>query len=185
MLTVLVNSRLVGGKFGERLEDAQETSGLKNRGISFLRTILEYSRESHNFLSHGKFRPGHFTPNSRIRGLHIAQSKTDFMTPSNQEILHSYRNLLRTGLHAVQYAKPARYTVQSRLRNAYRTNGSADFNAEKIQNTLLFLKNAAKETGLEHRILKNLLHVWWYQTKGFRKEYGSMAFVGFVLVLAN
>lgn len=84
------------------------------------------------------------------------------MTPSSQEIVRSYRHLYRHALYAVQYAAPARYTLRILLRNAYRTGNAADFDAQKINNTVTFLEGAAKEKGLEHRILKNLLHTWFW-----------------------
>lgn len=85
------------------------------------------------------------------------------MIPSSQEIVRSYRQVYRHALHAVQYAAPARYTLRILLDNAYRTGDAADFDAQKIKNTLTFLEGAAKEKGLEHRILKNLLHTWYWE----------------------
>ncbi|MCJ1458874.1 hypothetical protein MMC28_009248 [Mycoblastus sanguinarius] len=85
-------------------------------------------------------------------------------------IVQSYRNLYRHALHAVQYSSPARYTLRSLLRNAYRTKTAADFDAEKIKNTLTFLHYAGKEKGLEHRLLKNLLHVWWWEANDRKKQ---------------
>lgn len=84
------------------------------------------------------------------------------MNPSSQEILKSYRQLYRHAMYAVQYAAPARYTLRILLENAYRTGNAADFDPKKIANTITFLKGAAKEKGLEHRILKNLLHTWFW-----------------------
>ena len=85
------------------------------------------------------------------------------MSVSGQEIVRSYRQLYRHGLHAVQYAAPARYTLKILLENAYRTGNAADYDAQKINNTLTFLEGAAKEKGLEHKILKNLLHTWYWE----------------------
>ena len=90
------------------------------------------------------------------------------MIPSKQEIVRSYRQLYRQSLHAVQYAVPARYTVRILLRNAYRAGNAADFDAQKINNTLTFLNGAAKERGLEHKILKNLLHTWYWRVDNKR-----------------
>ncbi|MCJ1299373.1 hypothetical protein MMC08_002165 [Hypocenomyce scalaris] len=87
----------------------------------------------------------------------------DGMTPTAKEIIQSYRQLYRHGLQAVQYSSPARHTLKDRLRRAYRNGTAADFDAEKIENTIQFLSNAAKEKGMEHRIVKNLLHAWWWE----------------------
>lgn len=88
-----------------------------------------------------------------------------FMSASRQQIIRSYRNLYRHGLHAVQYASPARYSVKALIENAYRTGKLAHFDNQKINNTLTFLHGAAKEKGLEHRILKTLLHTWWWENR--------------------
>lgn len=87
------------------------------------------------------------------------------MTGNPQEIVRTYRSLYRQGLHAVQFSSPARHTLKTVLRNSYRNGTAADFNAQKIQNTVTFLNYAAKETGLEHKLLKNLLHVWWWTSQ--------------------
>jgi len=77
---------------------------------------------------------------------------------SKQEIIHAYRKLYRSGLRAVQYSKPARYSLQAQLRAAFREPG-ATFNAEGCRRTVWFFNAAAQEAGLEHRILRNLLRV--------------------------
>ena len=87
------------------------------------------------------------------------------MNSSSPEILKSYRQLYRHAMYAVQYAAPARYTLRILLENAYRTGNAADFDPQKIANTITFLKGAAKEKGLEHRILKNLLHTWFWDAE--------------------
>ena len=92
------------------------------------------------------------------------------MSVSSHEIVRSYRNLYRHGLHAVQYAAPARYTLRILLENEYRTGNAADYDAQKIKNTLTFLKGAAKEKGLEHKILKNLLHTWYWEVNAVNRR---------------
>ena len=84
------------------------------------------------------------------------------MSPSVQEIVGSYRLLYRHVLSAVQYAVPARYTARTLLQNAYRTGIAADYDAQKINNTITFLEGAAREKGLEHKILKSLLYTWYW-----------------------
>ena len=85
------------------------------------------------------------------------------MVSNSKEILRSYRHLYRHGMYAIQYASPAKYTLRILLENAYRTGSAADFDPLKISNTLIFLEGAAKEAGLEHKILKNLLHTWFWE----------------------
>lgn len=89
------------------------------------------------------------------------------------DIVKSYRDLYRSALRAVQFSSPSRCTLKSHLRLAYRSNDTNAFNPAKVKNTLLFLKHAAEEKGLEHRLLKSLLHVWWWQeiSSRQRREY--------------
>ena len=94
------------------------------------------------------------------------------MIPSSQEIVRSYRRIYRHAMYVVQYAAPARYTLKILLRNAYRMGNPTDYDAQKIDNTVTFLQGAAKEKGLEHKILKNLLHTWYWTVNGgkYRKR---------------
>lgn len=82
---------------------------------------------------------------------------------SNTEIIHAYRHLYRELLRAVRYATPARYTARDALRRAFRE--PRRFNSQEVERTRWFLSAAAKEAGLEHRILKNLLYVSWYRNE--------------------
>lgn len=92
------------------------------------------------------------------------------MVASSQEIVRSYRQLYRRGLHAVKYAAPGRYTLKILLENEYRTGNAADFDAQKINNTLTFLEGAAKDKGLEHKIVKNLLHTWYWEVNASKQR---------------
>ena len=98
------------------------------------------------------------------------------MTVDRYAIVRSYRSLYRHALRAVQYSSPARYTLKNHLRLAYRGSSVEAFSPIRIDNTLLFLKHAAEERGFEHRMLKNLLHVWWWQAQPSRqkKEYVNL-----------
>ena len=78
-------------------------------------------------------------------------------------VVQAYRSLYRAGLHAIQYSSPARYTLKRVLETAFRNGKPLEFQPARIANTILFLENAAKETGMEHKILKNLLHTRWWQ----------------------
>lgn len=88
------------------------------------------------------------------------------MTASTLHILRSYRRLYRQALHAVRYAVPARYVVRDELRHAYRSGSAANFSHEKINRTVAFLKSATEKAGTAHKILKNLIHVWWWAPLG-------------------
>lgn len=81
--------------------------------------------------------------------------------PTKGDILLSYRRLYRHGLQAVQYSAPARYNLRDRLRQRYRKGVTTDYDEPKIENTIEFLRGAAQERGLEHQIVKQLVHVWW------------------------
>jgi hypothetical protein len=84
---------------------------------------------------------------------------------SNTTIIHAYRHLYQHLLRAVQYSKPARYIARDRLRNAFRNSKTEEYDAKRLARTLEFLDGAAKTTGLEHKIVKNWVHVWWGRGK--------------------
>jgi hypothetical protein len=75
------------------------------------------------------------------------------------EVIHAYRNLYRSLLHAVQYSSPARYIARDQLRAAFREPPRQPLDGEAVKRTIWFLEAAARERGLEHKILKNLLRV--------------------------
>jgi hypothetical protein len=79
---------------------------------------------------------------------------------SNKVIVLAYRHLYRAGLRAVSYTTPNRYVLRDRLRRAFRESPTSDFEPERIANTVQFLNNAAKDRGLEHRLVKSLCRVW-------------------------
>jgi hypothetical protein len=89
---------------------------------------------------------------------------------SREAIIHAYRHLYRQSLRAVQFSKPARYDLRDRLRLAFRRGSPNDFDAHKVENTLEFLRYATRENGVEHKIVKNLLFVWWTQKNGGRNK---------------
>ncbi|KAI7091251.1 hypothetical protein KC356_g815 [Hortaea werneckii] len=92
-------------------------------------------------------------------------------SPSRQEVVQVYRRLFTSALRAVQYSKPARYVCRDRIRDAFRNSPADSFDLNKVDRTLAFLNNAAKHKGLEHRIVKNLMFVWWEQAKLMRRPY--------------
>lgn len=87
------------------------------------------------------------------------------MTASTLQILHSYRHLYRHALYAVRYAVPERYVIRDELRRAYRSGSVADFNREKIVETVAFLQSATEEAGTAHKIVRNITHMWWWQER--------------------
>jgi hypothetical protein len=82
------------------------------------------------------------------------------MSAANQEVIHAYRHLYRAALRAVQYSKPARFAARDTLREAFREPG-ASLRPEPVRRTVWFLKQAAREAGIEHRIVRNLLRTAW------------------------
>ncbi|KAH8678075.1 hypothetical protein BX600DRAFT_431379 [Xylariales sp. PMI_506] len=80
------------------------------------------------------------------------------------EVVHAYRNLYRHGLRAVQFSKPARYVLRDKLRVGFREKG-AKLEPVRIARTVQFLGSATKSSGLEHKVLKNLLMIHHLNTK--------------------
>lgn len=104
-----------------------------------------------------------------------------FTTMAERAILRAYRHVLRHSLRAIHFSKPARYTLRDRLRWAFRKGNASDFDQQKIANTLEFLHYATRQNGLEHKILKNLLLVWWHQDRGGRTRNKSKSRYDFLL----
>ncbi|ROT40252.1 DUF1763-domain-containing protein [Sodiomyces alkalinus F11] len=75
---------------------------------------------------------------------------------SREEIIHAYRHLYRGLLHAVQFATKGRFVARDQLRRAFRDK-NATFDREAVKRTIWFVEAAARERGLEHKILKNLI----------------------------
>lgn len=79
-------------------------------------------------------------------------------------IISAYRHLYRQGLKAVNYSTPARHVLVRILRSSFRSTPVSEFNPLKIANTLGFLRRASDIMGLEHKIVKNLVMVrYWEQ----------------------
>ena len=82
--------------------------------------------------------------------------------PTPRDIRTAYRHLFQLGLRAVQYSKPARYTISTHLRVAFRLSHPKDWDPKRIHNTCQFLYNARNAGSLEHRVLRGLLFTWHY-----------------------
>lgn len=94
---------------------------------------------------------------------------------SNEAVIHAYRHLYRHSLRAIQFSKPARYTLRDRLRLAFRKGSVTDFEPQRVKNTVEFLQYATRENGVEHKVVKNLLFVWWVQGHGGRAKHKQKA----------
>jgi len=97
------------------------------------------------------------------------------MTQVDSAVTSAYRRLLRISLQAVRFSTPARYQVQSILRDSFRNSPAAAFIPRRIENTIGFLEQAREHNGLEHKILRNILHVrYWRDNSEKQKPAGSM-----------
>jgi hypothetical protein len=90
-------------------------------------------------------------------------------TVTAQTLRMAYRKLYQASLAAVQYTVPQRYVVRDKLRKAFRMTPASHYNQRRIENTIQFLQTAAEKRGLEHKIVKNLCLVHYFQ-HSFRKK---------------
>lgn len=79
-------------------------------------------------------------------------------------LVRAYRSLYRTALRAVFYASPARYQIRDTMRTAFSADSKEHFDPWRVKNTIEFLERAGAYTGTEHKILRNLLHVRYWQS---------------------
>lgn len=84
---------------------------------------------------------------------------------STEEIIHAYRHLYRAALQAVCHSKPASFVVRDQLRRAFRKKEGATFDGKAIRRTVWFLRNAARQRGMEHQIVRNLLLTQFWRVK--------------------
>lgn len=79
--------------------------------------------------------------------------------------VHAYRHLLRRAAAAVSHAQPASTIARDALRSAFRdpsgsgVAGGGSLDPERVKRTIWFLTAAAKERGLEHQVVKNMVAV--------------------------
>ncbi len=90
-------------------------------------------------------------------------------TSPNLSTIHAYRHLYRALLQAVQYSSPARFVARNQLRDAFRRGDPLQFNQQRLSRTVQFLQGAARERGLEHRILKNLLQTAYWKAENLKR----------------
>lgn len=97
------------------------------------------------------------------------------MQPTTTVVSSAYRRLLRTALQAVRFSTPARYQVQSILRDSFRHSPLSTFTPRRIKNTVRFLERARECNGIEHKILRNILHVrYWRDHREKHKPPGGL-----------
>jgi hypothetical protein len=84
-------------------------------------------------------------------------------------VVHAYRHLYRQGLKAIQYSTPGRYMVLKTLRTSYRSR-SEQFEPAKIAKTLQFLERASEVSGMEHKILRNILMARYWEQDHLTKD---------------
>ena len=82
---------------------------------------------------------------------------------TQSHVVLAYRQLYKASLQAIQFSSPARHTLKRLIRTEFRLNKINDYSHERVQNTLWFLQGAAQAKGLEHRIVKTMLHFLWFQ----------------------
>jgi hypothetical protein len=86
-----------------------------------------------------------------------------FSQMEDRLVINAYRHLYKRGLQAVRHATPARHVLRQTLRSSFRSESRTEFDPAKIARTLEFLDHAAESNSYEHKILKNLLHVRYYE----------------------
>ena len=91
---------------------------------------------------------------------------------TDKEIIQAYRHLYRAALLATHRASPAKHVIRERIRTAFRTEPRESFDQQRVKNTKAFLDRALKDAGMEHRILKNLLHVRYWQHHARESPHG-------------
>src|SRR5436190_13828268 len=94
--------------------------------------------------------------------LHSAEQK--------HAILLAYRHLYRQGLKAIRYSSPSRHVLLRMLRSSFRSGSPSEFDPQRITNTLLFLQRASEVAGIEHKIMKNLILVRYWEQPQVRKD---------------
>lgn len=86
--------------------------------------------------------------------------------PSQQAILQAYRALYKSCLYACRYSHPSRNILRNQLRTAFRKSSAAEYDSERIKNTLEFMNGAGRAVGIESKILKGMTEVeYWRQVQ--------------------
>lgn len=86
-----------------------------------------------------------------------------FPAPARREIITAYRHLSQLSALASHDNAATRWTLQRRLRVAFKLSPRNDFDALRVRNTLILLRNAAEDKrSLEARLVNRLAFVWWW-----------------------
>ncbi|KAI9928512.1 hypothetical protein ASPWEDRAFT_105151 [Aspergillus wentii DTO 134E9] len=85
-------------------------------------------------------------------------------------VIHAYRHLYRQGLKVINYSTPSRYVLLRILRTSFSSSTPNDFDPQRIANTLHFLQRASDVAGFEHKIVKNLMMVRYWELPQVRKD---------------
>ncbi|KAL4930037.1 uncharacterized protein BDV17DRAFT_290025 [Aspergillus undulatus] len=96
-----------------------------------------------------------------------------------QAIVQAYRHLYRQGLKAINYSTPSRHVLVRTLRSSFRSSPAQDFDPVRITNTLTFLDSAANISGIEHKIVKNLLMLKYWDQPGVKGNFRTARGLGF------
>lgn len=90
--------------------------------------------------------------------------------PSSLAIRHAYRHLFRQALKAINYATPQRHVLKKTIRSSFRSLPAEEFSPRKIENTMRFLERATDVVGGEHKIVKNLMLVRFWEQPQMKKD---------------
>ncbi|KAE8307107.1 DUF1763-domain-containing protein [Aspergillus transmontanensis] len=85
-------------------------------------------------------------------------------------VIQAYRHLYRQGLRVINYSTPSRHVLLRTLRSSFRSSSHHDFEPHRIANTLRFLQRATDAAGVEHKIVKNLMMVRYWEQPQVRKD---------------
>lgn len=107
-------------------------------------------------------------PHDRISD--ISLSENGMAMTDSRAIILAYRQLYRRGLQVINYSTPARHVLLRILRSSFRTASRDDFDPKKIAKTLEFLQRASESAGLEHKIIKNIIMVRYWEQPQIRKD---------------
>ncbi|KAK9457181.1 hypothetical protein V1511DRAFT_492909 [Dipodascopsis uninucleata] len=82
------------------------------------------------------------------------------MVLSTGEVCSLYRHILRTGRRIVKRKAPYKYLFLDITRNMFR-DPQLKYDSLWFKNTLSMLQRAEEYRGMEHRVVKNILHTAW------------------------
>ncbi|KAL3469984.1 hypothetical protein BJX99DRAFT_240238 [Aspergillus californicus] len=93
-------------------------------------------------------------------------------------IIYAYRHLYRQGLKVVNYSTPSRHVLLQTLRSSFRSVPAHKFDQLRVSNTLSFLERAAEVAGIEHKIVKNLLMLKYWDQPRVRTDLRALQGLG-------